>query len=37
MNGSNAAKNDTVTFTEAGIYGITVTIVDGGDCRLQVL
>ena len=29
VNGSNAAKNDTVTFNEAGVYGITVTIVDG--------
>ena len=29
VNGTNAAKNDTVTFTEAGTYGFTVTIVDG--------
>ena len=30
VNGTNAAKNDTVTFSEAGVYGISVTIVDGG-------
>ena len=29
INGSNAAQNDTVTFSEAGVYGISVTIVDG--------
>jgi len=28
-NGTNAAKKDTVTFSEAGVYGIAVTIVDG--------
>ncbi|MGA2254677.1 MAG: C2 family cysteine protease [Thermoguttaceae bacterium] len=28
-NGTNAAKNNTVTFNEAGVFGITVTIVDG--------
>ena len=28
INGTNAAQNDTVTFTEAGVYGISVTIVD---------
>ena len=28
LNGTNAAKNDTVTFNEAGIYGISVKIVD---------
>jgi hypothetical protein len=28
-NGSNAAQIDTVTFNEAGVYGIQVTIVDG--------
>ena len=28
VNGSNAAQNDTVTFTEAGVYGISVSIVD---------
>ena len=28
INGSNAAKNDTVVFAEAGVYGITVTIVN---------
>ncbi|MGO9112830.1 MAG: hypothetical protein ACLP9L_26660 [Thermoguttaceae bacterium] len=28
VNGTNAAKNDTVTFNEAGAYGITATIVD---------
>ncbi len=27
-NGTNAAQNDTVTFTEAGLYGLTVTIVN---------
>ena len=30
-NGTNAAKNDTVTFTKAGVYGIMVTIVDGAE------
>ena len=30
VNGTNAAKNDTVTFTKAGTYNITVTIVDAG-------
>jgi hypothetical protein len=29
LNGSNAAKNDTVTFSEAGSYGLTVRITDG--------
>jgi hypothetical protein len=28
VNGTNAAQNDIVTFTEAGVYGILVTIVD---------
>jgi len=29
VNGTNAAKNDTVTFNEAGVYGLSVKIVDG--------
>jgi hypothetical protein len=29
-NGTNAAKNDTATFTKAGTYTLTVKIVDGG-------
>ena len=28
VNGTNAAQNDTVTFSEAGVYGLKVTIVD---------
>src|SRR5271165_2194070 len=28
VNGTNAAQNDTVTFSEAGVYGISVTLVD---------
>ena len=30
VNSNNAAKNDTITFTGAGDYGISVTIVDKG-------
>ncbi len=30
VNGSNAAKSDTITFTKAGTYGLLVTIVDAG-------
>jgi hypothetical protein len=29
VNGSNAAKNDALTFSEAGVYGVSVAIVDG--------
>ena len=28
VNGTNAAKNDTATFSHAGVYGFTVTIAD---------
>jgi hypothetical protein len=30
VNGTNAAKFTTVTFTKAGVYGLTATIVDSG-------
>ena len=30
VNGSNAAKSDTITFTKAGSYSVSVTIVDAG-------
>ena len=36
-NGTNAAKNDTVTFTKAGVYGIMVTIVDRRGLRLPAM
>ncbi len=31
LNGSNAAKNATATFTKAGTYGFSVTATDGGN------
>ncbi len=30
LNGTNGAKNTTITFTKAGTYNLTVKIVDGG-------
>ena len=33
VNGTNAAKNDTATFSHAGTYGFTVTIADTSGLR----